>query len=194
MIYRIDGETELHRPDNYEITVTRGGRTDVANDTAFLFRTEDDFRNWAARDNRRTGENISSLVTALDQLSLVRRGKEDRIQRELQQRQAALVSPITGLTLYEHINYGGRSLGDATLIPYPDLRWQNFSDLTSSMKVAVPVCAVFEHIWFKGRSWWIWGPTDISWVGDWWNDRISSCVCGPSWEEIIAAINILIAL
>jgi hypothetical protein len=48
---------------------------------------------------------------------------------------------------------------------------------------------VFEHTWFKGRSWWIFpGPRSIPYVGEWWNDRISSCVCGPGYEDILKLI------
>jgi hypothetical protein len=191
MRFLVNGDTELRRPDAYEIAISPPGGT---GDTVFLFRTERDFQQWMAANDQKAGKHITSLMDALQRLTSASRTNQNKIERDVRAR-AAIPNPVVGLTLYEHINYAGRSLGEPTLVAYPDLTWSwlNFNDLASSFKVTVPVAALFEHTWFKGRSWWIWGPQDNPWVGNWWNDRISSCVCGPSWEEIIAVILALLS-
>jgi hypothetical protein len=200
MRYLANGREELPeqiRFDQHEVFASLGaGTLDAEDDTVAMFPSEEEFLDWVRRSDPKVADQISQLMTGLDQLGIARRERGADVKQSLhalldeEKPHGELLS--TGLVLYEHINYGGRSFDVRDLIPYVDLNllpWWRFNDKTSSLKLRHSVCAVFEHTWFKGRSWWIWpGPKDIPWVGESWNDRISSCICGPSYEEVLKLI------
>lgn len=75
--------------------------------------------------------------------------------------------------LFQHKNYGGSQLA-AGPGHYPKLG--PWSDEISSLRVRKGcVLRVYEHTKFGGAQWKITGP--VPWVGNGWNDRISSFVC-----------------
>ncbi len=191
--------------DQYEIFASvAGGALEAVEDMLFAFASEDEFLDWVRRSDARTADQITQLMNGLAQLGIAHRERGAELKQSIgtllneqeapdgscardgQNSRPALLS--TGLVLYEHINFGGRSFNARELVPYGDINlplWR-FGDKTSSFRLKSTVCALFEHTWFKGRSWWVWaGPKDVPWVGQWWNDRISSCVCGPSYEAIL---------
>ncbi len=178
--------------DRYEVFASVGSGARNSEDTMVsVFAAEDEFLDWVKRSDPRSAEQVSQLITGFAQLGMAHREQGPGLMEALQSMLEDLPqnnSPCGGLTLYEQINYGGRSLEVENLIPYVDLNmlpWR-FNDKASSLKLESGVCAVFEHTWFKGRSWWIWpGPQNIPWIGEWWDDHISSCICGPSYEDVL---------
>ncbi|MDQ5824747.1 MAG: beta/gamma crystallin family protein [Chloroflexota bacterium] len=194
--------------DQYEVFASvEGGALAAKEDTLFAFASEDDFLDWVRRSSPRTADQITQLMNGLAQLGIAHRENGAELKQNIQAvmearaeqdthdvAQAGNAGPVplrTGLILYEDVNFGGRSFDARELAPYVDInlpQWR-FGDRTSSFQLKSMVCAMFEHTWFRGRSWWVWaGPKDVPWVGQWWNDRISSCVCGPSYEAILKLI------
>lgn len=199
MQYLVDGREdapEQVRFDQYEVFASVGaGALDRQGDTISVFTSEEEFLDWVRRSDPRVADQIAQLMTGLAQLGIAHREKGAELNRSLQSlldEQAGRAELLgTGMVLYEHINYGGRSFEVKDLVPYVNLNlpWWRFNDKTTSLKLNNTVGALFEHTWFKGRSWWIFpGPKSIPYVGEWWNDRISSCVCGPSYEEVLKLI------
>lgn len=92
---------------------------------------------------------------------------------------------------FEHIDFGGERI---TLDPrhaFDDLTqrtmkvtgflffsWDRVSwnDEISSLRTGDEAITCFEHIHFGGRSFTVGRNTSVPWVGDFWNDRISSAI------------------
>jgi hypothetical protein len=194
--------------DQYEVFASvADGALEADEHMLFAFASEDEFLDWVRRSDPKTANQITQLMNGLAQLGIAHRENGAELKQLIQavmDEQEALagrgarddpnILPAlleTGLVLYEQVNFGGRSFNVRELVPYVDINlplWR-FGDRTSSFQLKSTVCALFEHTWFKGRSWWVWaGPKDVAWVGQWWNDRISSCACGPSYEAILKLI------
>lgn len=78
--------------------------------------------------------------------------------------------------LYEHADFGGNSyvvFGDYTEVPYVGKWW---NDRISSVRV-VPGCSLtlFEHTNYQGLPYHI--DSDLSYVGNLFNDRASAFTC-----------------
>ncbi|MGQ9674000.1 MAG: peptidase inhibitor family I36 protein [Candidatus Aminicenantales bacterium] len=88
------------------------------------------------------------------------------------------------LYVYEHVNYEGAYIRFDGTRDEPDLRSYNtgplgspnWNDRISSFKIGSDLKVVFyEHINYKGASWTVKGPAEISsMVSNGWNDRVSS--------------------
>lgn len=86
--------------------------------------------------------------------------------------------------VYEHINYGGAYIRFDGIRDVSDLRGYNtgalgtpnWNDRISSLKVGSDLkLIVYADINYKGASWTVTGPANISTlVSNGWNDRISS--------------------
>ena len=184
------------RFDQYEVFATVGmGVLNGEEETVSVFTSEDEFLDWVRRSDPKIAHQISQLMTGLSQLGTERRERGAELKKSIESLlsdQHGRLGPApldAGLLLYDQIMYGGRSLEVIDLVPYGDLNqmphWR-FDNKTSSFKLRSSVCTLFEHTWFKGKSWWVWGgPREIPWVGQEWDNRISSCVCGPSYEAIL---------
>jgi hypothetical protein len=82
--------------------------------------------------------------------------------------------PIFGSAmLYDHPDYQGGWIPLAYTLP--DFRWLGFNDLTSSYRwETFGVGVLWEHIWYGGDEYWIFGPRGQAWIGSWFDNKASS--------------------